>query len=120
MTLKINGLTVAPNNSDEYLYEQLIALPTEINLEFGGKDLAKDTMVDEVGNIIKDKHVLIQEIKLDNMLVEPLYLQRRLKLEYNDQINYSNYIGFNGTMIIQFNKPDVFRQCMECKRLGEY
>jgi hypothetical protein len=120
MTVKINDSTITPTDGEVYCYEQLINLPTEINLEFNGKDSNIDTIIDEGGNIIKDKHILIQEIKLNGMPVDPLYLERRLKLEYGKQINYSNYIGFNGKMTIQFNKSDVFRQIMEWKRLGEY
>jgi len=120
MTVKVCDSEITPTDGDIYCYEQAITLPTTIELEFTGKDSACDTIVDEAGNIVKDKHVLIKEIRLDNMPVEPLYLERRLKLEHGDQINYSNYIGFNGKMTIQFDKPDVFRQLMEWKRLGEY
>lgn len=112
--------TITPDSDKIYYYEQDIILPTMIELTFSGKISGQDTEVDKNGHIVRDKHVLIKEILLDNMSVESLYLMRRLKLNYQDQHNYSNYIGFNGNMIIQFNKPDVFRQLMEFKRLGEY
>jgi hypothetical protein len=120
MTVKIHDSSITPTDGEVYCYEQMITLPTQLDLEFGGKDSNNDTIIDKDGNIIKDKYVLITEIRLDGMMIEPLYLQRRLKLEYNGQVNYSNYIGLNGKMTIEFNKPDVFRQLMEWKRLGEY
>jgi hypothetical protein len=120
MTVKVDDSEITPTDGEVYCYEKTITLPTKITLEFSGKNNNGDTIIDEAGNIVKDKCVIIKEIRLDNMPVEPLYLERRLKLEYGEQINYSNYIGFNGKMTIQFDKPDVFRQLMEWKRLGEY
>ena len=122
MTVSVNNSQsiITPTDGEIYCYEQQLLLPDSVTLEFSGKCNGQDTDVDKDGNIIKDKHVIITEIRLDNLPMHPLYLKRRLKLEYGDQINYSNYVGFNGKMVINFNKPDVFRQLMYWKHLGEY
>lgn len=112
--------TLLPTDAAVHCYSTEVELPTQIDLTFFGKNQNNDTKIDEQGNITQDKHVLIKEIRLDNITVEPLYLKRRLKLEHKDGVNYSNYIGFNGCMKIEFNQPNVFLQIMEMKRLGEY
>jgi hypothetical protein len=120
--IQYNGIESVLNPVDEsvYCYEQEITLPCSIHLEFFGKDTIKDTKIDEHGNILKDKHVLIKSIKLDNFPIEPLYLKRRLELVHNNGTNYSNYIGFNGHMEIKFEKSNVFAQVLHMKRLGEF
>lgn len=119
--IQYNGTesTLVPTSNLEYCYEQDIILPCSITLEFFGKDSNKDTKIDENGNIIKDKHVLIKSMKLDNMPVEPLYLKRYLGLNHASGINFSNYIGFNGNMEIKFEKSNVFNQIQFFKHLGE-
>lgn len=119
MTVKINDTVLSGVNNEVQCYEKLITLPDSVTLEFSGKNQTTDTILDGDQNIIKDKHILIKEIRLDNMPVERLYLERRLKLEHDNKVVYSNYIGFNGKMVIQFNKPDVFRQLLEWQRLGK-
>lgn len=112
--------TLTPTDDLVYCYEQEIILPCIIDLEFFGKTNGKDTKIDEHGTVLKDKHVLIKAIKLDNLPVEPLYLKRRLELKYDHGSNCSNYIGFNGHMQINFEKSNVFNQLLHMKRLGEY
>lgn len=112
--------TLQAVDDSAYSYVQEIELPTKVELEFFGKNKDTDTRIDAQGKIIADKHVILKGIKLDNVPVEPLYLRRRLCLEHENGVTYSNYIGFNGTMVIQFDSPNVFSQIMTFKRLGEY
>ena len=122
VTVKHNnkGSTLLPTDTSVHCYSTEVDLPVQVDLTFFGKNQDKDTKIDDQGKIIQDKHVLIKEIRLDNIVVEPLYLKRRLKLEHPNGANYSNYIGFNGCMKIELDQPNVFLQVMKMKRLGEY
>lgn len=111
--------TIVPDDDTVYCYSQDIKLPAELKLEFFGKNKNQDTKIDKCGNIVQDKHVIIKEIKLDNISIDPLFVKRKLALTHDGGINYSNYIGFNGTMTIQFDKNNVFFQILNFKRLGE-
>jgi hypothetical protein len=110
--------TIIPDDNTVYCYSQDIELPAQIDLEFFGKNKNQDTKIDEHGNIVQDKHVIIKEIKLDNISIDPLFIKRHLALTHDSGINYSNYIGFNGNMIIQFEKNNVFSQVLHFNYLG--
>lgn len=112
--------TIEPSDNNAVWHSQDITLPAKLELEFLGKNNMCDTEIDVDGKIIKDKHVLIKEILLDNIAVEPLYLKRYLLLQHQTGVSHSNYIGFNGRMIIDLPMPNVFLQIMDWKRLGEF
>jgi hypothetical protein len=111
---------LTPVDNSTYCYEQNIKLPCSVHLDFFGKDNSKDTKIDEQGNILKDKHTLIKAINLDNLPIESLYVKRKLELIHSNGATNSNYIGYNGAMVIQFEKSNVFAQVLHMKRLGEY
>lgn len=95
-----------------------IALPTTIKLTFSGKDNLTDTVVDSNGKIIEDKAVIIQEITLDNIPISDVYIKKYLKLTTLDQQEiYTSYIGFNGIMELDLDRPNVFLQLMKFNRL---
>jgi hypothetical protein len=112
-------VSITPSDSSLVEFNKKIELPTQLHLKFKGKNNSNDTIIDDKGNIVKDKHVLIKQILLDNIAVEPLYLTRQLKLQHQNQIVQSNYVGFNGTMSIDLARSNVFFQLMDWKRLGE-
>ena len=91
--------------------KQRITLPSKITLTFSNKDNNKDTILDENNNILSDLYVKILNISLDGMKVNPIYLQKNLKL-VTDSGNIINtpYIGFNGTMEISLDATSVFQQ----------
>jgi len=111
--------TLQPTEGTVYCYEKNIVLPCRVDLDFFGKNTDRDTEVDSNGNILRDKHVLLKEIRLDNMPIEPLYLKRRLCLINDSNTVYSDYIGFNGRMSIDFDQSNVFSQILLMKHLGE-
>ena len=90
---------------------QRITLPSKITLAFSNKDNNKDTILDENNNILSDLYVKILNIYLDGIKVNPVYLQKNLKL-FTDSGNIINtpYIGFNGTMEIPLDTASVFQQ----------
>lgn len=108
-----------PQDGTIYCYEQAVILPCTIDLEFFGKNTDRDTEVDSNGNITRDKHVLIKEIRLDSIPVEPLYLKRHLTLVSDANQVTSDYVGFNGRMCINLDQSNVFSQILLMKHLGE-
>lgn len=112
---------VAQPESDHGKYRAVldfpIRLPTQIKLEFSGKNQKTDTLIDARGNIVKDICVKIKEIRLDGLAADQNYLQQRLTLAAADQTTWIGpYIGFNGTMIIDLAKDNVFSQFIEFSR----
>ena len=114
-----NISTVLPQEETVFCYETSIILPCRISLSFGNKKNGKDTTLDEYGNIIKDKCVIITDLKLDGLSVDPLYLVRHLELTHSGGPSWSNYVGFNGEMVIDFKYNNVFNQILHFKRLGQ-
>lgn len=119
ITLPEAQSTLQPTEGTIYCYEQTITLPCTVHLDFFGKNINQDTEVDSNGNILRDKHVLLKELRLDNIPVEPLYLKRRLCLVNDQETVYSDYIGFNGRMSINLDQSNVFSQILLMKHLGE-
>ena len=111
--------TIAPQEETIFCYEESIVLPCSLTLTFDGKTLGQDTVVDQQGDIIRDKCVIITDIKLDGLSIEPLYLVKHIELKNKTESNYSNYIGFNGKMVLDFDYSNVFNQLMYFKRLGQ-
>jgi len=112
-------VVVEPNNGSLYCFEQTIFLPHKINLRFFGKNQDKDTEVDINGNIVRDKALIIKDIRLDDIPVSKYYLQRHIKIKHQNGEILSNYIGFNCESLIEFDQMTAFHQLMEIKRLGE-
>jgi hypothetical protein len=101
-----------------YTYCTEITLPTKVILKFSNKNLQCDTVVDETGKIIKDKSVVIQKILLDSIPISDSYLKKNLKMITEDQQEiYSHYVGFNGQIELDFDRPNVFMQLMKFNRL---
>jgi hypothetical protein len=92
-----------------------INLPTTVYLEMKGKtnnDVFKDTN----GNIIVDSHIKLSSISLDNIKPNDLFLLKFPKIYINGNIEklnqtnrifYSNYIGFNGIVELDFDATSI-------------
>ena len=89
-------------------YETKMFLPNSVSLEFSGKDMNHDTVLDNAGNIIEDKAVIIRRILIDRLPVDKNYLEKHLVLETASGNVNSNYAGFNGKMVLNFNQPNAF------------
>jgi len=88
-----------------------VSLPTTIKLEFEGKDPNIDTVLDDKGNIVEDLYVKITAIKLDGFALKENFLHQRLTIHTLDnQCWTTSYIGFNGTITINFEKSNTFSQ----------
>ena len=110
---------IVPNQQNRAKCQIEINLPAVVKLEFLGKDLEKDTLLDRDGNIIKDLHVEITQLSIDGFVIDSLDLYHKLFLEtvQGDTIQ-TCYIGFNGTVKINLPKSTVFAQVMNYKNLN--
>lgn len=111
---------LGPNEPGIFVFESLIELPEKIHMTFSGKNMSKDTVCDQEGLILHDKCVIIQKITLDRFPVDAFYLKKKLLLQEidSDRITHGNYIGFNGTMMLDLDCENVFYQIQKMSRMG--
>ena len=102
--------TICPNNNRGSIKFD-IDLPTQVVLQFTGKDPDTDTLVDQDGNIVGDMYVKIISISLDGFKIKENFLHQKMKLlTDNGQEVVSSYIGFNGKILLDMPESDVFSQ----------
>ena len=84
-----------------------VELPTTINIITDGKDNNNDTLLDDKGNVIKDKFLRIDEISIDKKPIDTNALYKIIKIHtVEKQLIYSNYVGFNGVTSINLEYSD--------------
>ena len=84
-----------------------VELPTTINIITDGKDNNNDTLLDDKGNVIKDKFLRIDEISIDKKPIDTNSLYKIIKIHtVEKQLIYSNYVGFNGVTSINLEYSD--------------
>lgn len=106
---------VSPGHDNKTRIEFDIALPTQILLQFKGKDPNHDTIVDDQGNITADVFVKIVKIDLDGFELNETFMHKKIKLCTDDGREIvSSYIGFNGTVYFDLIESDVFKQYLCC------
>ena len=108
-----SGPSRGPLIQDECAKAQVLLvlnLPTRLCLIFSGKNNATDTRIDENGNILQDLHVKIAKMALDGFELSKHVLQQKLGLETATGSMPTAYVGFNGTITLNLDKPNVFLQ----------
>ena len=84
-----------------------VELPTTINIITDGKDNNNDTLLDDKGNVIKDKFLRIDEISIDKKPIDTNALYKIIKIHtVETHLIYSNYVGFNGVTSINLEYSD--------------
>ena len=84
-----------------------VELPTTINIITDGKDNNNDTLLDDKGNVIKDKFLRIDEISIDKKPIDTNALYKIIKINtVEKQLIYSIYVGFNGVTSINLEYSD--------------
>ena len=92
-----------------------ICLPTKITLKFSGKNANTDTIVDNQGKIIADVYVKIVKIDFDGFELSEIFMHQKIKLYTEDNTEIvTSYIGFNGSVDLNFTELDVFKQYLLC------
>jgi len=103
------GLTVSANHNtvftDPSVKNSIIDfetdLPVRVEFETFGKGKF-DTQVDKDGNILQDKHILIDGVCIDGIWVKKWYIESRLFQPIG-----SNYFGQNGTYWFEIPYIDI-------------
>jgi hypothetical protein len=86
-----------------------MVFPNKLVLEHYGKNMRRDTQVDQQGNIVNDKGFTIESVKIDDvLLVNELYHFDFVK-DDGEVIKKNNYIGFNGKFVIDIDKEDLYQ-----------
>lgn len=82
--------------------------PSEIILDFYGKG-PKDTKIDDQGNILQDKHILLKNFTIDRVNVTHDMIMAHKIINFDHGlIEHTNYFGFNGTAKILLNYKNSF------------
>jgi len=111
MQVEVNDQLLVP--VENYAtYEKKFKLPTQISIKTYGKT-KYDTKVDSSGNIYQDLAVIIESISLDSFKLNKVYLNQKINIitDTGNTIT-TNYIGFNGTVTLDFNEDTVFAQVL--------
>jgi hypothetical protein len=111
MQVLVDGELIVPGPDLKALVCLPIRLPANVSILFSNKDSSSDTLVDEHGNIVQDLYVKFSEIRLDGFLLNEKYLHQKIILNTVDGNTVTtSYIGFNGTVTLNFDHPTVFSQ----------
>lgn len=98
----INGdevKNVTPENNTVGL---TVEFPTAIKLAVSGKNMDRDTKMDDAGNIIADKHIKLTGLVIDRFTVDPEIVKTLPVIGTADSEFRSSYFGFNGEVILPF------------------
>jgi hypothetical protein len=106
LTIKVNNEVIEEISSltDQRLVTFYKSYPMLIELVVNGKQLT-DTQIDQDGNIIKDKHILVSKLLLAGVPVKKWLLEQYVVSCDNQN---TNYLGFNGIAKIHLPKKDAF------------
>lgn len=85
-----------------------IDFPSKIIVEQYGKDMRKDTLVDERGMIINDKAFSIESIKIGDVLVKHELYHFDFVTDDGQVLKNINYLGFNGKFVIDIDNEDIY------------
>jgi hypothetical protein len=97
--------------------ELIIDFPAQVKIIVFNKG-PNDTIVDENQNVIKDKFIQLENLQVDNLQCNPLYLKNKIKLTTNDgRIFYDNYWGFNGEVTLDFSQKNSIFWAFETNSL---
>jgi len=117
MSLIIDGKLFDSFSSPDFVYTKQIELPTAVCIEVRGKG-KNDTLVDDNGLIVKDKYILLKNIRLDGVSCDPVYCHKAITLNTGTDKIKSPYWGFNGFVQIDFNESNGFRWLIKTRNLA--
>lgn len=95
-----------------------VNLPTTVNLRFTGKNQGHDTVLDQNGQIVQDLCVKIKNFYIGQIPIDWFVLNKIMRfISESQQEFYTNYVGFNGELILQLDHSNVFDQIMAWRRM---
>tara|TARA_R110000851_G_scaffold289391_1_gene443521 strand:+ start:2470 stop:2970 length:501 start_codon:yes stop_codon:yes gene_type:complete len=83
-----------------------LKLPTVLTVEHYGKNMKHDTKILD-GKIVDDKGFSIEKIQIDNFVLQNEIYHFEFKTENDEVIDKNNYIGHNGTFIINIDSEHL-------------
>jgi hypothetical protein len=108
MSILVNNKEVLYKDSfddSEFEFSTTIPWPGVVTIKVDGKG-PLDTEVDASGNILRDKYIKLDSLLVDRMPMHILSLIRT-ELETSNGIVNSNYWGFNGNIVFNFDQPNT-------------
>jgi hypothetical protein len=122
MQLVINACNVEPDETGKAIYTANIELPNTIVMEISGKG-KNDTIIDAQGNILKDKCIVLEEVKVNGISPHINYLKKWPRIivggKGSNKIIYSNYFGFNGTVELKLEGDNVFQWLLRTNKFRD-
>jgi hypothetical protein len=94
----------------------MVNWPTTVNITLSNKG-KNDTLIDEAGEIIKDKAIEVTQVLINNFpihqdLIDKIFICRR---EGSDRDTNENWWAFNGNIKILFDQPNPMRYMLSLK-----
>lgn len=122
MQLCIQGNCITPDDTGKAIYKTNVDLPTTIVMEISGKG-KYDTIIDSQENIVKDKFILLEEVKVNGISPNINYLKKWPRLiignKDSNKVVYSNYFGFNGIVELELEGNNVFRWLLRTNKFRD-
>lgn len=105
MQMTGDGKELIPDDYGHLTVCRRIKWPSTIEFMIYGKDI-KGTLLDQQGNIIRDRAIKLIQIKIDNLIPDINFLKRWPILfvggRQGNQVINSDYFGFNGLIKFDF------------------
>jgi len=86
---------------------EALECPTKLIIEHYDKNMKYDTKL-ENGNIVDDKSFILEKIYIDNFVLENELYHFKFIKDNGEELNNSNYIGYNGKYIINIDSDELF------------
>lgn len=112
------GLLVNPSSPGSYTAEFDLIIPASIKMIFSGKNQNLDTILDSDGNIVQDLCVQLNKIWLDGLPVNVHASKISKFTRESGESQATNYIGFNGELVMHLDHDNAFDQIMSWNRLN--
>jgi len=107
LDIVVNGRNILHKGSfesDRYSFATEVEWPCLVELQVSGKNQNQDTLVDESGQVVKDKYIKLLNLQVGG--IESRLNNITLQTDTTELTN--TYFGFNGTVPINFDGPDSF------------
>lgn len=115
LELTHNGKNCEPGSDNCYMHKQLLEFPNQLRFEMTGKDdPIIDTVLDANNNIVWDRHIILQELRIDNIKLNETYLSNWpvVHKNPNNETENTNYMGCNGTIVLDFDANSLLQWYM--------
>lgn len=83
------------------------SLPCKLSIQHYGKNMKTDTKVDTHGNIVSDKALIIQSVKINEVILTDEIFLFTFTKDDDTIIKNTNYLGYNGKFMIDINRDNL-------------